>query len=546
MGTESIACRGNPRAVDRVLTGDVLDSKTVIRRFANAIALAAAVLMATPALAADATRDSRKAYLKARVAMSDGRYRDALEQYRRVLALVPEDAVVRYEYAQLLRDLNVPDEALKQAREAVRLDPNLPEARRLLGTLEFASSDQDPAALDRAIEQLTAARRLSPYDTSAAVSLAKALLARGRAADAARILDDLPEGRSQPSLIRLTAEARAKAGRLKEAETLYLSLREADPKDRESTAALIDIYEEQDKMDKALELLAELQKRDPENPGDRRADHARPRARRPFRRGREARAGARREASREPRHSATARLRPLRERGRGRRREDPARPVAADADDERSRRTLAGELIRERRFARRPSPARGVRQARRRRSQAARGAASGDGGARPDRSAREELCRGARQAGAPGPAGAGGQREGDAAPALGGPRVRGLDLRPRQGGSRHGRGAPRIRSGRPMSRSSGGRAATRRRPRRISRSSERLRRRGGAGAADAYTASRTTRPRRGSPATSRRRTRRTRRPSFGWRQASNGPETARSLRRSSPSCSRRVPPTARP
>jgi tetratricopeptide (TPR) repeat protein len=138
-------------------------------------------------------RDSQAHLRGARAAIADGRYRDALEQYRHVIAILPDDAVVRYEYAQLLRDLNVADEARKQAGEAVRLDPNLPEARRLLGTLEMATADQDPSALDRAIEQLSAAHRLSPRDTSSAVSLARALLGRERAVEASRLLAGCPE-----------------------------------------------------------------------------------------------------------------------------------------------------------------------------------------------------------------------------------------------------------------------------------------------------------------------------------------------------------------
>jgi tetratricopeptide (TPR) repeat protein len=313
--------------------------------------LLVAALLVPARLAAEATRDSRKAYLRARTAMADGRFRDALEQYRRVLTILPDDAVVRYEYAQLLRDLNVPDEPLKQAREAVRLDPDLTEARRLLGNLELGASDQDPAALDRAIEQLSAARRLSPYDASATVSLARALLQRGRAADAARLLDDLPEARTQPGLIRLTAEARAKAGRLKDAEGLYQSLREADANDRESIAALIGIYEEQDKIDKALDLLAELQKRDPENAGIAQQitlDLARA--------GRfdEAEKRARDLATKLPENRDIRRLLAsvLFERGDVAGGERILRAlVAADPDDERSQRTLAGELMRERRFS---------------------------------------------------------------------------------------------------------------------------------------------------------------------------------------------------
>jgi predicted Zn-dependent protease len=311
--------------------------------------LCAAVLL--PAgLSADAARDSRKAYLRARAAVADGRYRDALDQYRRVITLLPDDAVVRYEYAQLLRDLNVADEAIKQAREAVRLDPNLPEARRLLGTLEMAAADQDPAALDRAIEQLRAARRLSPHDTASAVTLARALLANNQAAEAARLLDELPEARIQPALLRLMAEARAKAGRWSEAEALYQTLREADPSDREVMAALIDIYEEQDRIDKAIDLLTDLQKRDPDNAAIAERitlDLAR------AGRFEEAEKKARELAASRPENRDIRRLLAsvLFEKGDGAGGEQILRSlVSTDPDDERSRRTLAGELLRERRF----------------------------------------------------------------------------------------------------------------------------------------------------------------------------------------------------
>lgn len=329
----------------------VLHSNALTRRLAGFFLFVSVLLLLPAGLAADATRDSRKAYLRARAAIADGRYRDALEQYRHVIAILPDDAVVRYEYAQLLRDLNVADEARKQAAEAVRLDPNLPEARRLLGTLEMAAADQDSSALDRAIEQLAAARRLSPNDTSSAVSLARALMARGRALEASRLLDELPEVRTQAGLTRLAADARTKAGRLKEAEALYQMLREADPNDREVVAALIDIYEEQDKIDKALELLADLEKRDPENPGipERitldlaragRFDEAEKRARE---------LAASRPENRDIRRMMAS---VLFERGDVAGGENILRGlVATDADDERSRRSLAGEMMRERRFS---------------------------------------------------------------------------------------------------------------------------------------------------------------------------------------------------
>ena len=231
------------------------------------ILLLVALGAAGPVLAQGDVRDARKDFLRARGAVAEGRFREALELYRKVIEDLPDDAVVRCEYAQLLRDLNVTDEAIQQAREAVRLDPSLPEGHRLLGSLELAGAGKDPAKLDAAIEQLREARRLSPGDMASTVGLARALLARGRPAEAAAVLDQVPETRSQPSLLRLAAEAQAKSGRFKEAEEIYRGLLEDDPEDRDVAAALIDLYEEEDHLDEALAILAQLEKKDPENAG---------------------------------------------------------------------------------------------------------------------------------------------------------------------------------------------------------------------------------------------------------------------------------------
>ncbi|HEY6146319.1 MAG TPA: tetratricopeptide repeat protein, partial [Thermoanaerobaculia bacterium] len=184
---------------------------------------------AQPSPAGAAERESRKLYLRARTAVADGQYREGLDLYRKVIEKMPADAVVRFEYAQLLRDLNVQEEAIKQAAEAVRIDPKMSEAHRLLGTLEIAAGEKDPARLDRGIAELREARRLAPSDIPTAAALARALLARGKPGEAAALLDELPETRMQPALLRLAAEARAKSGRSKDAVDLYRQLLENDP-----------------------------------------------------------------------------------------------------------------------------------------------------------------------------------------------------------------------------------------------------------------------------------------------------------------------------
>lgn len=318
------------------------------RRFA-AVGLVLS-LVGVAAGAAD-LRESRKAFLRARATMGEGKYQQALELYRKVLELVPQDAVVRFEYAQLLRDLNVADEAMKQAREVVRLDPNLFEGRRLLGALELAAAERDPSRLDVAIAEFEEARKLAPGDPSIAVPLARALLARGRAADAARVLEETGEAGGHPSILRLTAEAKAKSGRVKEAEVIYRALLEANPQDRETAAALIDLYEEDDRLDRALELLQMIEKMDPENPAipeQITLDLARA--------GRfaEAERRARDLAARRPENRAIRRLlaQVLFEKGSSPEGEKILRAlVAEDPDDEATRRALVGEMLRERRFS---------------------------------------------------------------------------------------------------------------------------------------------------------------------------------------------------
>ncbi|HEY6929172.1 MAG TPA: tetratricopeptide repeat protein [Thermoanaerobaculia bacterium] len=298
----------------------------------------------------DGLREARKNFLKARSAVSDGRFREALELYRHVIEALPDDAVVRYEYAQLLRDLNVPDEATRQAREAVRLDPSLPEAHRLLGNLELAAAEKDPARLDRAVAELRKAHELVPYDASATASLARALLTHGQAAEAAKLLDDVPESRTQPALMRLAAEARARSGRTRDAEELYSALREADPNDREVTAALIDLYEEEDRLDEALQLLHEMETKDPENAAvSERITIDLARA------GRfdEAEKRARELAAGRPENRAVRRLlaQVLFEKGDAKSAEKILRDlVTSDPEDEQTRRALIDVLIRDRKF----------------------------------------------------------------------------------------------------------------------------------------------------------------------------------------------------
>ena len=312
--------------------------------------LVLALAVPTPGRAADELVESRKAFLAARTAMADGRFQEALVLYRKVLKTLPNDAVVHLEYAQLLHDLNVSDEATAEAREAVRLAPDLAEAQRLLGALELAAAEKDPSRLPSAVEHLEIARRLAPSDISTGVGLARALLASDRAAEASAVLDEMPELAGQPTIQRLSAEAKAKSGQWKEAEALYRALYEADPGDREVAAALVDLYEDQDKMTEALQVLDQLEHRDPTNSGISERivlDLARA--------GRfaEAEQKARDLTAKRPENRATRRLLAtvMFEQGNPAEGEKILRDlIETDPQDPSSKRALASELVRDRRF----------------------------------------------------------------------------------------------------------------------------------------------------------------------------------------------------
>ncbi|MFY9552051.1 MAG: tetratricopeptide repeat protein, partial [Thermoanaerobaculia bacterium] len=169
-------------------------------------------------------------------------------------------------------------------------------------------------------------------------------------AEAAAVLDELTELAGQPAIQRLTAEAKAKSGRWRQAEAIYRELWRADPADRDIAAALIDLYEDEDKLDEALAVLADLQHRDPTNSAVSERivlDLARA--------GRfaEAEERARQLTASRPENRAGQRLLAtvLFERGRAEEGEKVLRAlIEADPDDLLTRRALASELVRERRF----------------------------------------------------------------------------------------------------------------------------------------------------------------------------------------------------
>jgi tetratricopeptide (TPR) repeat protein len=125
----------------------------------------------------------------------------ALVQVRAVAENLPPDAAVRSEYAELLEDLQAPDEALLAWRRALEIDPALEPAHYRITKLQIGQNAMD-AALQSADMGLEAAPR------SARLYLAKAevLEKQNRFYEARRTLRQAVPALPEPALLLRLAE----------------------------------------------------------------------------------------------------------------------------------------------------------------------------------------------------------------------------------------------------------------------------------------------------------------------------------------------------
>jgi len=73
-------------------------------------------------------------FIEARLAAEDGDYSRALDLMGELIDKQPNDAVLRYERADIYASAAKLDKAIAELREAVRLNPKFSEAERLLGS----------------------------------------------------------------------------------------------------------------------------------------------------------------------------------------------------------------------------------------------------------------------------------------------------------------------------------------------------------------------------------------------------------------------------
>ena len=226
--------------------------------FLVAVAAGSAALRA----AEDPLVEARQAFLSARMAESDGKYESALADFRRAIALRPDEPVLHFELAMLLQQMGVEEEASREARKASELDPAFESAWRLAGAIDLSAAEKQPERIAPAIASLETAHRLAPQNPATALALARAYLLDGRPDRARVTLDEVPGLADSSAASKVRAEADDKRGADDEARHDYERWLGEDPTDRDAITASIEFWESQRNFNRAVELLQTLRHSD--------------------------------------------------------------------------------------------------------------------------------------------------------------------------------------------------------------------------------------------------------------------------------------------
>jgi tetratricopeptide (TPR) repeat protein len=209
-------------------------------------------------------RDAVEHYLRARLHAADSEFEEALKEFRKAVELQPNDGGLHREYADMLRELAVVSEAEKEARRAVELIPGDPGAHRVLGQVLLTSA-KDKAGFEAAASELKRANDANPYDPVTAVSYAQALLKADKAQDAASALEKVLDRGRGSAIPLLYGEALEQSGQLEQAEELYRAVVQQDSDNRGALVSLLRVLERQHKFDDAVPIVEGFVKAQPGN-----------------------------------------------------------------------------------------------------------------------------------------------------------------------------------------------------------------------------------------------------------------------------------------
>jgi len=240
----------------------------------------------------------------------------AIEAYKKAYALDPKSPVIGERLAEMYWKAQRTHEAVAEAQEILKRDPNDVPTRRLLGRIylrslgaggggqaEFTEPNGGSGQtefLTRAIEQYREIHRLEPTDSESALWLARLyrlhndhdkaaevlrsilkddpendaaveqltqlLLDEGKAADAVSLLQGLTKRSASPALLDLLGDAYTQAKDLAKAEQAYRKAAELDPSELSHKRGLAQTLLAEEKYSDALAVYQKLADLMPDDP----------------------------------------------------------------------------------------------------------------------------------------------------------------------------------------------------------------------------------------------------------------------------------------
>src|SRR6267143_1560064 len=222
----------------------------------------------------------------------------SIEAYKKAYALDPKSQVIGERLAEMYWKAQRIRDAVTEAQEILKRDPDNVQSRRLLGRIylrslgDVSATNGQPETVNRAIEQYREINRLDPSDTESALWLARLyrlknehdkaeqvlksilkndpenepaveqltqlLMDQGKSSEAVTLLEGITAHSPSPVLLDLLGDARTQTHELAKAEEAYRKAEELDPSELSHQRGLGQTLLAEEKYSEALKVYQKL------------------------------------------------------------------------------------------------------------------------------------------------------------------------------------------------------------------------------------------------------------------------------------------------